>query len=132
MATSPFLLHRAGESRSTRSGSRPLRTDAAGADLMQSILQCISPVDGRIYAQRSAATAAEIDAALERARAAQRSWRQVPLAERCAIIERSCDEFERRGADIAGELTWQMGRPSRFAASEVRGTLERGRYMAGI
>jgi acyl-CoA reductase-like NAD-dependent aldehyde dehydrogenase len=99
---------------------------------MQPSLQCISPVDGRIYAQRAAATPAAIDSALERARAAQRSWRHLPLAERCAIIGRFCDEFERRGADIAAELTWQMGRPSRFAASEVRGTLERARHMASI
>src|SRR5205085_2808763 len=27
---------------------------------------------------------------------------------------------------------WQMGRPIRFAPSEVRGTLERARYMTGI
>jgi acyl-CoA reductase-like NAD-dependent aldehyde dehydrogenase len=99
---------------------------------VQPSLQCISPVDGRTYAQRSAATAPQIDAALERARSAQRSWRHVPLAERCTIIGRFCDEFERRGAEIAGELTWQMGRPSRFTASEVRGTLERARHMATI
>jgi acyl-CoA reductase-like NAD-dependent aldehyde dehydrogenase len=95
-------------------------------------MQCISPVDGRLYAERTAATPAEIDAALERARAAQLSWRHVPLGERCAIIERFCSEFERRTTEIAGELTWQIGRPSRFAPSEVRGTLERARYMAGI
>jgi len=95
-------------------------------------MQCISPVDGRVYAERTPATAVQIGAALERARAEQLSWRRVPLAERRAIIERFCGEFERRAAEVAGELTWQMGRPSRFAASEVRGTLERARHMAGI
>jgi acyl-CoA reductase-like NAD-dependent aldehyde dehydrogenase len=33
-------------------------------------LKSISPVDGRVYAERTAATAAEIDAASARARAA--------------------------------------------------------------
>ena len=95
-------------------------------------LKCISPVDGRLYAERSAATPEEIDRSLERARAAQRGWRAVPVKERAAIIERFCGEFERRGAAIANGLSWQMGRPIRFAPSEVRGTLERARYMAGV
>jgi acyl-CoA reductase-like NAD-dependent aldehyde dehydrogenase len=47
------------------------------------------------------------------------------------LLERFCAEFERRGAEIAQGLSWQMGRPIRFAPSEVRGTLERARYMIG-
>ena len=58
-------------------------------------MQTISPVDGRVYVERAAATPAEIDAALQRARAAQAAWRAVPLAERAAILERFCSEFER-------------------------------------
>ena len=95
-------------------------------------IRTISPVDGSVYAQRTTATAAQIDQTLQRARAAQPQWREVPIAERAAIIERFCGEFEQRGAQIASELTWQMGRPIRFAASEVRGTLERARYMTGV
>jgi acyl-CoA reductase-like NAD-dependent aldehyde dehydrogenase len=33
---------------------------------------------------------------------------------------------------MALELTWQMGRPVRYASSEISGTLERARYMIGI
>ena len=95
-------------------------------------IKCVSPVDGRVYAERTAATPAQIDQALQRARAAQPLWREVPLPERAAIIERFCTEFEQRGPRIAAELSWQMGRPIRLAPSEVRGTLERARYMSGI
>jgi acyl-CoA reductase-like NAD-dependent aldehyde dehydrogenase len=95
-------------------------------------LKCISPVDCRVYAERSAATPGQIDQTLERARAAQTAWRAVPVSERAAIIERFCGEFQRRGAQIATDLSWQMGRPVRYAPSEVRGTLERARYMAGV
>jgi acyl-CoA reductase-like NAD-dependent aldehyde dehydrogenase len=95
-------------------------------------LTTISPVDGRVLAQRSAATAGEIEAALARARAVQPAWRAVPLGERVALIERFCSQFERRARDIATALTWQMGRPLRYTPSEVRGTLERARYMAGV
>ncbi|HEV2286357.1 MAG TPA: aldehyde dehydrogenase family protein [Steroidobacteraceae bacterium] len=96
-----------------------------------STIRTISPVDGRLYAERTAATAAEIDAALGRARAAQRQWHASTLAARAALLERFCAEFESRGAAIAQGLAWQMGRPIRFAPSEVRGTLERARYMIG-
>jgi acyl-CoA reductase-like NAD-dependent aldehyde dehydrogenase len=94
-------------------------------------IKTISPVDGRLYAERTPANAAEIDAALEQARVAQRSWRETPISARAALLERFCAEFERRGAEIAQGLSWQMGRPIRFAPSEVRGTLERARYMIG-
>ena len=96
------------------------------------MLKTISPVDGRLYVERRPATPAEIDATLQRAQAAQRAWRSVPVAERAAIIERFCAAFEARGAEIAAELSWQMGRPSRYAPNEVRGMLERARYMSSI
>jgi len=95
-------------------------------------MKTISPVDGRVYVERAAASAAEVDATLQRARAAQLAWRTVPVAERAALMERFCVAFESRAAHIAPELSWQMGRPIRYAPSEVRGTLERARYMISI
>jgi acyl-CoA reductase-like NAD-dependent aldehyde dehydrogenase len=94
-------------------------------------LKTISPVDGRVYAERTPASPAEIGATLGRALEAQREWRGVPVLARAALMERFCAEFERRGTSIATDLSWQMGRPIRFAPSEVRGTLERARYMTG-
>ncbi len=95
-------------------------------------MQTISPVDGSVYLERATATAAEIDAALGRAHAAQRNWRAVPIAERAAIMERFCAAFESHSAELAPELSWQMGRPLRYAPNEVRSTVERARYMIGI
>jgi acyl-CoA reductase-like NAD-dependent aldehyde dehydrogenase len=92
----------------------------------------VSPVDGSLYCERALARADEVNAALGRAAHAQRLWRSVPVAERAAICTRFCDQFESRGDALALELTWQMGRPVRFAPSEIRGTLERARYMIGI
>jgi acyl-CoA reductase-like NAD-dependent aldehyde dehydrogenase len=94
-------------------------------------MKTISPVDGRVYVERAAASAAEIDATLQRARAAQLQWRRVPSLERAALMERFCAAFESGAADIGSELSWQMGRPIRYAPNEVRGTLERARYMIG-
>jgi acyl-CoA reductase-like NAD-dependent aldehyde dehydrogenase len=92
----------------------------------------VSPVDGHVYVERTLAVPAQIEAALESARLAQRLWRGVSLPERAAILSRFCDEFESRRDAIAEELSWQMGRPIRYAPNEVRGTLERARHMIAI
>ena len=92
----------------------------------------ISPVDGSVLVERPYASGAGIDRMLSAARAAQRRWRDVPVVERAAILGRFCDAFEANRDEIATELTRQMGRPLRYAPNEVRGTLERARYMIAI
>ena len=92
----------------------------------------VSPVDGRIYVERMLATPEQINEMLRTARHAQVAWRNVPLPERAQLLLKFCNEFEKRGAKIAEELTWQMGRPARYAPNEVRGTLERARHMIAI
>ncbi|MGO9685239.1 MAG: aldehyde dehydrogenase family protein, partial [Beijerinckiaceae bacterium] len=99
---------------------------------MTDTLKTVSPVDGRIYVERPLATAADIDRALGSAQRAQRSWRAVPLAERCAVLGRAVDAFVAKSNDIAAEITWQMGRPIRHSPGEIRGFEERARYMLGV
>src|SRR5688572_3336285 len=96
------------------------------------MLQTISPVDNSVIVERALATPQDIDAALERARAAQSAWRTVAIADRARILSRFCDLFEAKGDVVRRELTLQMGRPIRYAPNEVRVTLERARYMIDI
>src|SRR5262245_23891118 len=96
------------------------------------MLKVISPVDDSVYAERPLAKPADIERALDLARKAQRAWRNVPIADRARILTRFCDLFEAKRDEIARELTWQMGRPSRYAPNEVRGTLERARHMIAV
>ena len=99
---------------------------------MPAIQKTISPVDGRVYVERPLATPEQINDVLRTARHAQGAWRNVSLSERTRVLTAFCSEFEKRGAAIAQEITWQMGRPLRYAPSEVRGTLERARHMIAI
>jgi acyl-CoA reductase-like NAD-dependent aldehyde dehydrogenase len=99
---------------------------------MPAAQKTISPVDGSLYCERALARSDEINAVLGRAAHAQRAWRNVPIAERAAICTRFCDQFAARRDALALELTWQMGRPIRYASSEINGTLDRARYMIGI
>lgn len=92
----------------------------------------VSPIDDSVYVERTLASAAHIDLALDNARQAQRAWRSVPVADRAVILNRFCDAFEQHAEALAIELTWQMGRPLRYAPNEIRGTLERARHMIQI
>ena len=83
---------------------------------MMNTLQTISPVDGRIYVERPLEAAAGIDRALEAAVRAQTAWGALPLASRCALLARAVDAFCAKGAEIATEITWQMGRPDSACA----------------
>jgi len=93
------------------------------------VQRTISPVDGHVYVERPYATHADIDRAVGRAVEAQRGWRETPIAERARICHAFADAFEKRRDTITPELTWQMGRPISAAPGEVRGTLERARFM---
>jgi acyl-CoA reductase-like NAD-dependent aldehyde dehydrogenase len=99
---------------------------------MSRILRTVSPVDGRIYVERPLAAEADIDRALDAAARAQRAWATVPLAERCELLACAVDAFVARGAEIASEITWQMGRPIRHAPGEILGFEERARYMLEV
>ncbi len=87
---------------------------------------CISPVDGREVARRATAQPAVIEKALQAARAAQREWVRVPLAERCAAMLRFLEAMRAQNADVTRELALQMGRPVRYGG-EFRAFEERAR-----
>lgn len=96
---------------------------------MRPILQCISPVDGRVYVERPLADRQAIDMALDRAAGALRGWKTATLIERQAVLSKAVDGFVAHGPAIAEELTWMMGRPIAYTPGEIRGFEERARYM---
>jgi acyl-CoA reductase-like NAD-dependent aldehyde dehydrogenase len=53
---------------------------------MTRMIQCISPVDGRVYAERPALSPEAAAAAVARATAAQPAWAALPLEERIARV----------------------------------------------
>ena len=99
---------------------------------MTDSLKTISPVDGSIYVERALASASEIDGALDAAVAAQIDWRRTAVADRAALLSSAVDAFVAAKADIATEITWQMGRPLSQSPGEVAGFEERARHMIAI
>lgn len=95
-------------------------------------IQCISPVDGSVYVERQTASGKEIQQVLDAAVVAQKKWKNTPLAKRQALCTKAVDAFVAHKAEIAEELTWQMGRPISQAPGEVAGFEERARHMIEI
>ena len=97
------------------------------------VQRTISPVDGRIYVERTLAGPEELEQTLAQATRAQKAWAQTPLHERLAIVERMVEVMLGAVEAVAEELTWQMGRPIRYSPKEIQGGFaERARYMARI
>ena len=105
-------------------------TSAARAAAHRAEIQrTITPVDGSTYVERPLASIEEVARAVERARAAQAAWRERGVAERAGLMSALVDAFVAKRDEIAQGITWQMGRPIRYSAGEVRGFEERARHM---
>lgn len=90
-----------------------------------------SPIDGSVYVERPVATDQAINAAVERARAAQAEWAEVPIARRGEYLLAFLEALLAMNDEIVPELAWQMGRPVRYGG-EKGGVEERTRYMVAL
>src|SRR5436309_1512306 len=101
--------------------------------MQRAVHRTISPIDGSVCAEFELASASGIDAALDRAVRAQRSWKLVPIHQRAAICLRAIELVVARAERLATELTWQMGRPISQTPQEIRrGFAERAVYMIDV
>ena len=98
---------------------------------MARTIQCISPIDGSVYAEREPLSLAAATAAVAEAAAAQRAWEATPLQSRIERVLAGVKALGDMNAEIATELAWQMGRPVRYGG-EFSGVNERANYMASI
>jgi acyl-CoA reductase-like NAD-dependent aldehyde dehydrogenase len=98
---------------------------------MTTMLRCISPVDGSVYAERPALSPEAAEAAVARARAAQAAWAARPLSERIELVRAGTARLGAMNPDLVPELAWMMGRPVRYGG-EFGGVNERVAYMGDI
>ena len=98
---------------------------------MTKMIQCVSPVDGAVYAERPAMSGEAAAAAVARASAAQADWAARPLDERVRLVKAGVAALGAKSDQLVEELAWQMGRPVRFGG-EMGGVNERADYMASI
>ena len=98
---------------------------------MAETVKIVSPVDGRVYAERPVASAAEIDSAVSRAKTARKAWGEITVRERAKFLNHFVDALLSKNDEIVPELAWQMGRPIRYGG-ERKGVEERSRHMIDI
>lgn len=95
------------------------------------MIQCISPIDGSVYAERPAMSLEVASAAVARARKAQKSWARRPLEERVQLVLKGVARLNEMVDEVVPELAHMMGRPVRYGG-EFKGFNERSNYVATI
>ena len=95
------------------------------------ILRCISPIDGSVFAEREALSLEAARAEIRRVRDAQAAWAARPLAERVQLVMAGVAAIGAQNDEIVPELARMMGRPVRYGG-EFGGFNERASHMAQI
>jgi len=94
--------------------------------------ECISPIDGRSVFRTNYHDIDDIKQALSHAKKAQTSWKTHKVSKRVLILQKAIDYLVEHRVEIGKEITRQMGRPVRYAASELGGVKERGEMMLSL
>ena len=76
---------------------------------MSKVLQCISPVDGSVFAEREVMADNTAYDAVVRAQAAQRDWAARPLQERIDLVRAGIVRLGEMNDEVVPELAWMMG-----------------------
>jgi len=95
------------------------------------MIQCISPVDGSVYAERPASSLEAAGEAVARSRRAQKDWAKRPLEDRVQVVMKGVARLNEMVDEVVPELAWQMGRPIRYGG-EFKGFNERSNYVASV
>ncbi len=98
---------------------------------MESVLQVLEPATGGVLAELPEAGAAEVDAAVARARAASPAWRAVSPSDRAALLRRFADVVEAHLDELSVLEARDAGHAITDARGEVGSVAEVFRYYAG-
>lgn len=79
----------------------------------------VNPAGGEVLATYPFMRCEEVEAALESARVAQRSWRKVPAAERARLVGGVAHGFRAHRRRLAEIVTMEMGKPMGESLAEV-------------
>jgi succinate-semialdehyde dehydrogenase/glutarate-semialdehyde dehydrogenase len=93
-------------------------------------VQTVAPATGAPLAELPQSSVADIDAAFQRARGAQRAWAARPVAERAAVFARFHDLVLREQAEILDILQSETGKARSHAFEEVADVAINSRYYA--
>jgi acyl-CoA reductase-like NAD-dependent aldehyde dehydrogenase len=94
-----------------------------------SLIHLVNPATEELYRAIEPTSEAEFASILEKMRAAQQKWREVPVSERVEICHGFVDAFRSIKETVALDITRQMGKPLVQARREVDTMLDRAEAM---
>jgi alpha-ketoglutaric semialdehyde dehydrogenase len=86
---------------------------------------------GELIGMFPLSTAADVDAAVDAAHQAYRSWRRVPAPRRAEMLYRAAETLVRRKEDLARDMTREMGKIQAETRGDVQEAIDMTYYMAG-
>lgn len=84
-------------------------------------IDVINPANGQVFAKAPDASKEQLDEAVAAARAAFKTWKKVPLAERQALVKKAGDLVMANARDLTALFTREQGRPLTAAVQEIMG-----------
>src|SRR5258706_193081 len=89
----------------------------------------VNPATEKVFRAIEPTREGELESILRQMRAAQRHWRNAPLAQRAEVCRQFIDAFRSMKEAVALDLTRQMGKPIGQARQEVDTMLDRAAAM---
>jgi len=95
-------------------------------------LEVVNPADGRAFASVAAATAADVDAAVQAASKAQRAWSELAVSKRGEILGRAAHHVEEHIEELTPLLTREQGKTLRDSRIEIAKAIDTLMHYAGL
>ncbi len=116
----------------TAAAHRAATSCGVAAELLRGDHQVTSPINGGALASVSWRSSADVDEAVERARAAFAQWRMVPAPARGQVVRRFADLLRERKADLATLVSLEVGKITSEAAGEVQEMIDICELAVGL
>ncbi|KAB0285300.1 aldehyde dehydrogenase [Vibrio fortis] len=97
---------------------------------MTSLIQSFDPSNGELLGEVENSTTEQVNAAVARAKVAQKLWRKTPLPERARIINSAYQAIDHLTDSFSELLAREMGKDLRRATGEAGGAVYMGQHYA--
>src|SRR2546430_4451750 len=98
---------------------------------MGQTFESVAPATGEVLGSFPRSTAADVDRAVAKAKAAFEDWRLVPAPERGNILFRFAQLLETHKPELAELMTREMGKVKAEAGGDVQEAIDMAYYMGG-
>ncbi|MHB1417498.1 MAG: aldehyde dehydrogenase family protein [Chloroflexota bacterium] len=91
----------------------------------------LNPANGEVLGEVALSTAEDVQAAVEAAAGAYKSWRNTPAPRRAEVLFRAAETLGRRKEELARLMTQEMGKVLKETRGDVQEGIDMTYYMAG-